>query len=110
MPLFVELRDRHSSLDYPAHAPGSLGPVIGPFIAVRLLQDEFRVATVEREYSFERVADWLYYGRFYADIEIVPSEGIGPGRLRRMRPFDPLLAKIPAEVETESDSRLPPHF
>jgi hypothetical protein len=47
MPLFLELRDGHSGdtgFDLSSGAPGELGPLLGPFIAVRLIRDEVRVA------------------------------------------------------------------
>jgi len=100
MPLFLELRDGHSSVDQESHIPGDLGPIVGPFTSVRLLRDEFRVATAIREYRLLRVADWVFYDdRFFADVAIVPSEQIGPGRARRLQPFDPLLADYPTFVE-----------
>jgi hypothetical protein len=93
MPLFLELRDGHSSVDHESHIPGQLGPTVGPFISVRLLRDEVRVATSSREHLLLRVADWIFYdNRFFSDIAIISSEQIGPGRSRRLQPFDPLLA------------------
>ena len=93
MPLFLELRDGHSSVDHESHIPGELGPIVGPFISVRLLRDEVRVATSSREHLLLRVADWIFYdNRFFSDIAIIPSEQISHGRTRRLRPFDPLLA------------------
>ena len=96
MPLFLELRDGHSSFDQESHIPGDLGPTVGPFVAVRLLRDEVRVATTSREYRLLRVADWVFYDkRFFADIAIISAEQIGPGRARRLQPFNPLLADYP---------------
>ena len=92
MPLFVEFRDGHSSMELLSGTPGSLGPVLGPFIAVRLLRDELRVTTTTKEFPLARFADWTYYkGQFFSDIEIVPEEQIGPGRARRKEVFNPLL-------------------
>ena len=69
MPLFLELRNGHSGhtgFDLPSGAPGELGPLLGPFIAVRLIRDEVRVTTLEWEFPLERVADWIFYaGKFY---------------------------------------------
>jgi hypothetical protein len=95
MPVYLEFRDGHSTLEQSSNAPGKLGPVLGPFLAIRILRDDLRVNTSQHEYSLPRIADWvLYAGVFYADIEIVPEEQMGPGRTRRRRPFDPDLAAI----------------
>ena len=93
--LFLELRDGHVSLDEPSHTPGMLGPVIGPFIAARILRDEVRVTTTEHEYPLQRFADWIFYdGKYFSDLEIVASDQMGPGRTRRRRPFVPSLAQL----------------
>jgi len=90
MPLFLELRDGHPSLDESSNVPGTLGPVIGPFLAVRILRDEVRVTTAEREFPLLKVADWVYYGgRWFSDIEIVPAEQMDPSRTRRRCKFEP---------------------
>jgi len=93
--LFLELRDGHVSLEEPSHTPGMLGPVIGPFIAARILRDEVRVTTTEREYPLQRFADWVFYdGKYFSDLEIVASDQMGPGRTRRRRPFVPSLTQF----------------
>jgi hypothetical protein len=96
MPLFLEFRDGHYSVDQESHIPGELGPIVGPFVSVRLLRDEVRVATAVREFLMLRVADWIYYGnRYFADISIISTEQIGSGRARRSQPFNALLADFP---------------
>jgi hypothetical protein len=93
--LYLELRDGHVSLDEPSHTPGMLGPVIGPFIAARILRDEVRVTRTEGEYPLQRFADWVFYdGKYFLDLEIVASDQMGPGRTRRRRPFVPSLAQL----------------
>ena len=95
MPLFVEFRDGCSSVDQESHIPGDQGPIIGPFLAVRLLRDEVRVTTISREFPLLRVADWIFYDeRFYSDIHIISGEQIARGRACRLRPFDPSLAEF----------------
>jgi len=100
MPLFLDLRNGHpghTGFDLPSGAPGELGPLLGPFIAVRFIRDELRVTTLEREFPLPRISDWIYYaGKFYSDAEIVPSDQIGSGRNRRRQPFDPRFTEIEA--------------
>lgn len=104
MPLYVELRDGHSNLDLSSSTPGSLGPVLGPFIAARLLRDELRVTTPEHEYPLTRVADWTFYdGQFYSDVEIVGADQMGPARTRRRQAFTPQLAELDAAGITTAD-------
>jgi hypothetical protein len=45
MPVFLELREGHPGLDQAFSTPGQPGPVLGPFLAFRLLRDELRVNT-----------------------------------------------------------------
>lgn len=97
MPLFVELRDGHPTLDQSSNAPGKLGPVLGPFIAARLLRDELKVTTPEREYPLMHVGDWVFYdGLFFSDVEIVGDDQMGPARTRRRQSFCPNLAEMRA--------------
>jgi hypothetical protein len=66
--------------------------VVGPFLSVRLLRDEVRVAAPAREFALQRIGDWIFYGgALYADAEIVAQDQIGPRRKRRMCAFDPAL-------------------
>ncbi len=96
MPLFLELRDGHDNLDESSHVPGKLGSVLGPFISARILRDEVRVTTPEREIPLDRIADWVFYnGKYFADIEIISNDQMGPGRTRRRQPFNPALAVFP---------------
>jgi hypothetical protein len=109
MPVFLELRNGHTGFDLSSGAPGELGPLLGPFIAVRLIRDEVRVTTLEREFPLERVADWIFYaGKFYSDAEIVPLEQMGSGRNRRRRPFDPALAAIDGRLRSPQPGCQPP--
>jgi len=96
MPCYLELRDGHSGLDSPSSTPGVLGPLLGPFIGIRLLRDEVRVITKEREIALQRVGvDWVFYaGKYYSDIEIVPTEQMGTARNRRRQPFDLRLPNL----------------
>jgi hypothetical protein len=95
MPLFVELRDGHTSLDQSSSIPGSPGPVIGPLVSARLLRGDLRVGTTQKEYSLAFIADWVFYGgRYYSDAEIIGSDQIGEARTRRMVPFNPALAEL----------------
>jgi hypothetical protein len=73
-----------------------LGPLLGPFIGIRLLRDEVRVITKEREIALQRVGvDWVFYaGKYYSDIEIVPTEQMGTARNRRRQPFDLRLPNL----------------
>jgi hypothetical protein len=90
MSVYIEFRDGHPQLDQPSCTQGALGPVLGPFIAIRLLRDELRVTTRVQEYSVPRVSDWVFYGGiFYADLEIVGDDQMGMGRQRRKKLFDP---------------------
>jgi hypothetical protein len=93
--LFVELRGGRANLDLSAYSKGTLGPVIGPFIAARIIRDEVRVTTTEREFPLQRIADWIFYdGSYYPDLEIVTAEKMGPARTRRQRQFVPALATL----------------
>lgn len=96
MSVFIELRDGHIDLDESSNAPGALGPVLGPFIAARLLRDELRVTTAAGEKNrLSRVADWTYYnGQYFSDVEIVGDDQIGAARARRRCAFQPELAEI----------------
>jgi hypothetical protein len=99
MPLFLELRDGHATLDESSHVPGKLGPVLGPFISARILRDEVRVTTSEREVPLDRIADWVFYdGQYFSDIEIIPNDQMGPGRTRRRQAFVPTLAVFPDKI------------
>jgi hypothetical protein len=69
--------------------------VVGPFLSVRLLGDEVRVATPVREFALQRIGDWIFYGgALYADAEIVAQDQIGLRRRRRMCAFDPALGDL----------------
>lgn len=95
MPLFLDLRNGRSARDLSSSNLGFLGPVVGPFLSVRLLGDEVRVATPAREIALYRVGDWIFYdGALYADAEIVAQDQIGPRRKRRMCAFDPALGDL----------------
>ena len=49
----------------------------------------------EREFPPPRVADWIFYaGKFYSDVEIVPSDQMGSGRNRSRQPFDSRFTEI----------------
>ena len=92
MQLFLDLRSGRSACDLSSSPLGFLGPVVGPFLSVRLLRDEVRVATPAREFALQRIGDWIFYGgALYADAEIVAQDQIGPRRKRRMCAFDPAL-------------------
>jgi hypothetical protein len=92
MHLFLDLRSGRSACDLSSSPLGFLGPVVGPFLSVRLLRDEVRVAAPAREFALQRIGDWIFYGgALYADAEIVAQDQIGPRRKRRMCAFDPAL-------------------
>ena len=95
MPLFLDLRNGCSARDLSSSKLGFLGPVVGPFLSVRLLGDEVRVATPVREFALQRIGDWIFYGgALYADAEIVAQDQIGLRRRRRMCAFDPALGDL----------------
>ena len=96
MSVYLELRDGRPNLEESSKTPGVTGPVIGPFLSVRLLGDELRLSTKTGEARrIERVADWVIYAGFYwADIEVIPESGIGPRRRARIEPFKPQSADI----------------
>jgi hypothetical protein len=95
MPLFLDLRNGRSARDLSSSKLGFLGPVVGPFLSVRLLGDAVRVATPAREFALQRIGDWIFYDdALYADAEIIAQEQVGPRRKRRMCAFDPALGDI----------------
>jgi hypothetical protein len=95
MQLFIDLRSGRSARDLSSSNLGFLGPLVGPFLSVRLLGDEVRVATPAREFALQRIGDWIFYGgALYADAEIVAQDQIGPRRRRRMCAFDPALGDL----------------
>lgn len=99
MPVFLELRDGHENLDESSHVPGQLGPVLGPFISARILRDTVRVTIAESEIPLVRIADWILYGaKYYADVEIISTDQMGPGRTRRRQAFSPALTGLPAKI------------
>jgi hypothetical protein len=95
MPLFVEFRNGHSSLDQNMNVPGVSGPVLGPFIAARIFGDELRVTTRTGETPVHRISDWfLYHGVYWSDVEILPEEAIGRNRRGRLEAFNAGYTKI----------------
>jgi hypothetical protein len=95
MALFLDLRNGRSARDLTSNELGFLGPVIGPFLSVRLYGDEVRVGTPLREFALQRIGDWILYdGALYSDTEIVGHDQIGPRRKRRLRDFDPILGDL----------------
>ncbi len=95
MPVYVDLRFGHLAHDLSTDSIAITGPVLGPFLGVRLYRDEVRVATPLHEFALQRIGDWIYYdGALYADAEIVDEENIGPRRRRRRASFDPALAEL----------------
>ena len=57
MQLFLDLRSGRAACDLSSSPQGFLGPVVGPFLSVRLLRDEVRVATSAREFALQRIGD-----------------------------------------------------
>lgn len=96
MPLYLELRNGHETLDASSYTPGTVGPVLGPFIGVRIWRDEIRVVTSGPEESLHRVGDWIIYdGKYFADAEIVSAEKISTRRKLRLQTFNSELTEIP---------------
>jgi hypothetical protein len=72
MSVFLDLRNGRSAHDLSQTTPGSTGPVLGPFLSVRLYRDEVRVATTIREFGLQRVGDWIFYGgALYSELSWV---------------------------------------
>lgn len=95
MPVYLDLRYGQSAHDLSTASIDINGPVLGPFLGVRLFRDEVRVVTPVREFALQRIGDWIYYDdALYADAEIVAEESVGPRRRRRNRAFDPALAAL----------------
>jgi hypothetical protein len=94
--IYLELRNGHASIGNLPEYQGSLGPVLGPFLGVRLSRDEIRLITTGPEVALQRVADWVIYDNMYfAEIEIISVDQVGPRRKLRLRAFDPQLAATP---------------
>ena len=95
MPVCVDLRYGQLAHDLSANSIAMTGPVLGPFLGVRLYLDEVRVATRVREFALQRIGDWIFYdGALYADAEVVAEEAIGSRRRRRIVVFDRALAEL----------------
>jgi hypothetical protein len=95
MPVYVDLRYGQLAHDLSTTSISITGPVLGPFLGVRLYRDEIRVATPVHEFALQRIGDWIYYdGTLYADAEVIAEEGIGHRRARRVVVFDPALAEL----------------
>jgi hypothetical protein len=98
MSVFLDLRNGRTARDLSSTTPGSNGPVLGPFLGIRLYRDEVRVATAAKEFSLQRVGDWLFYGgALYSDAEIVAEDQVGPRRKRRLASFDPFLSDLASQ-------------
>jgi hypothetical protein len=98
MSVFLDLRNGHPAQDLSPASPGTPGPVLGPFLGVRLYRDEVRLASTAKEFALQRVGDWIFYGgALYADAEIVAEDQIGPRRKRRLSVFDPFLSDLTIE-------------
>jgi hypothetical protein len=96
LPIYLELRNGHASIATFPECLGTLGPVLGPFLGLRLWREEIRLITTGPEVALQRVADWVIYGNMYfAEVEIISVDQIGPRRKLRLRVFDPQLTTIP---------------
>lgn len=96
MPIYLELRNGHASIGNIPEYQGNLGPVLGPFLGVRIWRDEIRLITTGPEVALQRVADWvLYDSMYFAEVEIISVDQVGPRRKLRLRVFDPQLTAIP---------------
>jgi len=55
MSVFLDLRAGRPAGDLSSNPSGANGPVLGPFVSIRLLRDEVRVATEQKEFALQRV-------------------------------------------------------
>ena len=98
MSIYLELRNGHPNIDEFPDAVGVLGPVLGPFLGVRLWREEVRLITTGREVALQRIGDWiLYEGMYFTEVEIITADKVGPRRKLRLREFDPRHTRMPAE-------------
>jgi hypothetical protein len=96
LPIYLELRNGHANIGKFPECLGTLGPVLGPFLGVRLWREEIRLMTTGPEVALQRVADWVIYDNMYfAEVEIISVDRVGPRRKLRLRVFDPQLTAIP---------------
>ncbi len=62
MPVYVDLHYGQLAHDLFTNSISITGPVLGPFLGVRLYRDEIRVTTPVHEFALQRIGDWIYYG------------------------------------------------
>lgn len=98
MSVYLDLRNGHSACDLSRITAAIKGPVLGPFLSVRLCGDEVRVVTTCNEFTLTRVGEGLFYGSaFYAEAEVIGDDQIGSRHEGRLTVFDPFLSDLTIE-------------